>query len=101
MFMTRQKTFFYGLVGIIEHRMQNQTSSKEYVSDDITMRRWILEAQGGGWRGAEIDRDAQNDVIQWIIDTSPKSNPWTPERMAFEVMAIWFGSVQGLATVRM
>jgi hypothetical protein len=42
----------------------------------------------------------QNDVIQWIIDTSPKSNPWTPARMAFEVMAIWFGSVQGLATVR-
>ncbi|ROT37819.1 cytochrome P450 [Sodiomyces alkalinus F11] len=69
MFLKRQRTFFYGLVDIIEGRMNNPDPTVKY-----------------------------NDVIQWIIDTSPKSNPWTPPRMAFEVMAIWFGSVQGLAT---
>ncbi|OAQ59556.1 cytochrome P450 [Pochonia chlamydosporia 170] len=68
-FLTRQQTFFYGLVDIIENRMRNPHGGEKF-----------------------------NDVIQWIIDTSPKSRPWTPDRMAFEVMAIWFGSVQGLAT---
>ncbi|KAK7943817.1 uncharacterized protein PG986_012930 [Apiospora aurea] len=68
-FLKRQRTFFMGLVSIIEQRMSSSDSKKKY-----------------------------NDVIQWIIDTSPKSKPWTPGRMAFEVMAIWFGSVQGLAT---
>ncbi|KXX76907.1 Ent-kaurene oxidase [Madurella mycetomatis] len=68
-FLTRQRIFFRGLVAIIEHRMKNPKGAKEH-----------------------------NDVIQWIIDTSPKSKPWSPGRMAFEVMAIWFGSVQGLAT---
>ncbi|KAK8085466.1 hypothetical protein PG997_006737 [Apiospora hydei] len=68
-FLKRQRTFFMGLVSIIEQRMSSPDSKKKY-----------------------------NDVIQWIIDTSPKSKPWTPGRMAFEVMAIWFGSVQGLAT---
>ncbi|RYP10558.1 hypothetical protein DL765_008062 [Monosporascus sp. GIB2] len=69
LFLKRQRTFFYGLVAIIEDRMNNPDPLTKY-----------------------------NDVIQWIIDTSPKSKPWTPGRMAFEVMAIWFGSVQGLAT---
>ncbi|KAI4865980.1 cytochrome P450 [Hypoxylon rubiginosum] len=68
-FLKRQRTFYYGLVAIIEDRMNYPDPTKKY-----------------------------NDVIQWIIDTSPKSKPWTPGRMAFEVMAIWFGSVQGLAT---
>ncbi|KAK4197156.1 Ent-kaurene oxidase [Triangularia verruculosa] len=67
--LTRQRVFFEGLVGIIESRMNNPNTIKKH-----------------------------NDVIQWIIDTSPKSKPWSPGRMAFEVMAIWFGSVQGLAT---
>ncbi|KAK8127859.1 cytochrome P450 [Apiospora sp. TS-2023a] len=68
-FLKRQRIFFNGLVSIIEGRMNSPGSVEKY-----------------------------NDVIQWIIDTSPKSNPWTPGRMAFEIMAIWFGSVQGLAT---
>lgn len=69
--------------------MKDNNSAKKYVSHGC----WILE----GWLASDLH--LQNDVIQWIINTSPKSKPWTPERMAFEVMAIWFGSVQGLATV--
>ena len=35
--------------------------------------------------------------MQWLIDTSPVKNPWTPERMLGEIMAIWFSSVHQLA----
>ncbi|KAF2488553.1 cytochrome P450, partial [Lophium mytilinum] len=75
LFLGRQRTFYNGLVEMIEERVNAPSPDKKYVCVLI-----------------------KNDVIQWIIDTSPKSNPWSPGRMAFEVMAIWFGSVQGLAT---
>ena len=42
----------------------------------------------------------QNDCIQWIMDTSPKANPWSAQRIVFELMAIWFGSVHAMSTVR-
>ncbi|KAH8722687.1 cytochrome P450 [Phaeosphaeriaceae sp. PMI808] len=69
LWFTRQRTFFNGLVELIESRM-NSHSTEKY-----------------------------NDVIQWVIETAPKDQKWSPDRMAFEVMAIWFGSVQGLATI--
>ncbi|KAI1760843.1 cytochrome P450 [Hypoxylon sp. FL1150] len=31
------------------------------------------------------------DCIQWIIETAPKQNPWSVERVIYELMAIWFG----------
>lgn len=37
--------------------------------------------------------------MQWLIDTSPRVNPWPPERMMGEIMAVWFGSVHQLAMV--
>ncbi|UKZ67614.1 uncharacterized protein TrAtP1_008769 [Trichoderma atroviride] len=37
------------------------------------------------------------DCMQWLIDTSPRKNPWTPARMVGEIMAVWFGSVHQLA----
>lgn len=44
----------------------------------------------------------QKDVCQWILETSPRdpngAPKWSADRMAMEVMAVWFGSVQGLAT---
>ncbi|CAI6095198.1 unnamed protein product [Clonostachys chloroleuca] len=40
----------------------------------------------------------RNDCIQWIIDTAPKQNAWTAERVIYELMAIWFGSVHILST---
>lgn len=91
MFLTRQRVFFHGLVAIIEQRLSNPDSANKYVSGHCSS----LRGDNTWLTGTYL----QNDVIQWIIDTSPKSRPWTPGRMAFEVMAIWFGSVQGLATV--
>ncbi|KAI1207930.1 cytochrome P450 [Annulohypoxylon truncatum] len=38
------------------------------------------------------------DCIQWIMETSPRERPWTPERIVHELMAIWFGSVHAMAT---
>lgn len=40
----------------------------------------------------------QSDCIQWIIDTSPKKNPWTATRVIHELMALWFGSVHAIGT---
>ncbi|KAI0879528.1 cytochrome P450 [Hypoxylon argillaceum] len=37
------------------------------------------------------------DCIQWIIDTSPRKNPWSPMRMVGEIMAVWFSTVHQLA----
>lgn len=28
------------------------------------------------------------DCIQWILDTAPKQNPWSAERVIYELMAI-------------
>ncbi|OAL53550.1 cytochrome P450 [Pyrenochaeta sp. DS3sAY3a] len=39
-----------------------------------------------------------NDCIQWIMETSPKKNPWSAQRIVFELMAIWFGSVHAMST---
>ncbi|KAI0101984.1 cytochrome P450 [Nemania sp. FL0031] len=36
--------------------------------------------------------------IQWIMETSPRKNPWTAKRIIHELMAIWFGSVHALST---
>ncbi|USP75319.1 uncharacterized protein yc1106_02593 [Curvularia clavata] len=38
------------------------------------------------------------DCIQWIMETSPKNAPWTPQRVVHELMAIWFGSVHAVST---
>ena len=35
------------------------------------------------------------------METSPKNAPWTPQRVVHELMAIWFGSVHAVSTVRL
>ena len=40
------------------------------------------------------------DCMQWLIETSPRKNPWTVSRMIGEIMALWFGSVHQLSMVR-
>ncbi|KAH8197066.1 hypothetical protein TruAng_008773 [Truncatella angustata] len=37
------------------------------------------------------------DCMQWLIDTSPRKNPWSAARMIGEILAIWFSSVHQLA----
>ncbi|OCL06345.1 cytochrome P450 [Glonium stellatum] len=67
-FLTCQEKLYNGLVEVIEQRLRSSNS------------------------------EGHEDVIQWIINTSPKATPWSAGRIAYEVMAIWFGSVHGLST---
>ncbi|PON28687.1 cytochrome P450 [Trichoderma gamsii] len=48
-------------------------------------------------RDLQPHRITPMDCMQWLIDTSPRKNPWTPARMVGEIMAVWFGSVHQLA----
>lgn len=34
------------------------------------------------------------------METSPRKNPWTAQRIVYELLAIWFGSVHAMSTVR-
>lgn len=38
------------------------------------------------------------DCIEWVLQCSPRQNPWTAERVVHELMALWFGSVHVLTT---
>ncbi|KAM7192968.1 cytochrome P450 [Naviculisporaceae sp. PSN 640] len=69
------KTFFQSLIPATEQRIE-ETERKRL--------------------GHTVPRRA--DCIQWIIDTAPKQNPWSAERVIYELMAIWFGSVHILST---
>ncbi|KAI0886348.1 cytochrome P450 [Annulohypoxylon maeteangense] len=40
----------------------------------------------------------QKDCIQWIMETSPKTRPWTVQRVIHELLAVWFGSVHITST---
>ena len=33
------------------------------------------------------------------METAPKKNPWSAQRIVLELMAIWFGSVHAVAIV--
>lgn len=38
------------------------------------------------------------DMIQWIIDTAPLDKGWGSRRIAYEVLALWFGASHALAS---
>ncbi|KAK4063192.1 hypothetical protein Trihar35433_8987 [Trichoderma harzianum] len=48
-------------------------------------------------RGLQSTEATPMDCMQWLIDNSPRKNPWTPAKMVGEIMAVWFGSVHQLA----
>ncbi|MCJ1454187.1 hypothetical protein MMC28_004538 [Mycoblastus sanguinarius] len=48
---------------------------------------------------ANLEKQANEpvDCMQWLIDTSPKKQPWTVTRAVDEVLAVWFSSVPQLS----
>ncbi|KAI9669871.1 MAG: hypothetical protein M1831_006906 [Alyxoria varia] len=58
-------------------------------------KRLDLRARHNG--SPEYSKKKPVDCMQWLIDTSPSKIPWTPQRMSFEIMAVWFSSVHQLA----
>ncbi|OAL01486.1 cytochrome P450 [Phaeosphaeriaceae sp. SRC1lsM3a] len=73
--LSSHKTFFKSLIPATEQRIEEQR-----------LRRL----------GHAVPERA--DCIQWILDTAPKQKPWSAERVIYELMAIWFGSVHILST---
>ncbi|KAI5868246.1 cytochrome P450 [Durotheca rogersii] len=74
-FLNSHKTFFESLIPMTEQRVKER--------DDRNLGRTAPE---------------RADCIQWIMETAPKQNPWSAERVIYELMAIWFGSVHILTT---
>jgi cytochrome P450 len=50
---------------------------------------------------SELDIDERgeepNDGVQWLINTTPKRETWSTERLVGEIMAVWYGSLHTLA----
>lgn len=91
---TTQVKNFHALNSIVEQRLEYQSrESAGHLSPD---RPVSLPPQG---MVLDASNDEQNDCIQWIIDTSPKENPWSAKRIVHEVMAIWFGALHALSMV--
>ncbi|CAP64816.1 uncharacterized protein PODANS_5_3660 [Podospora anserina S mat+] len=38
------------------------------------------------------------DCMQWIMESAPRNSPWTAERIVYELIALWFGSVHITST---
>ncbi|KAK4071690.1 uncharacterized protein Triagg1_5928 [Trichoderma aggressivum f. europaeum] len=39
-----------------------------------------------------------HDCVQWVMECSPRSKPWSADRIVHELMALWFGSVHITST---
>jgi len=66
--------------------------------EPIVQRRLAARAQAGE-PDVPSSGAKNHDCMQWLIDTSPRKDPWSPARMVGEIMAVWFGSVHQLAMV--
>lgn len=64
--------------------------------EPIVQRRLAARAQAGE-PDVPSSGAKNHDCMQWLIDTSPRKDPWSPARMVGEIMAVWFGSVHQLA----
>ncbi|KAH7311269.1 cytochrome P450 [Stachybotrys elegans] len=79
--LSSHKTFFARLLPAAEQRLL-ENDMKQIIARLLTNVYW-----------------SKTNCIQWIIDTAPKgSNQWSAERVIYELMAIWFGSVHILST---
>ncbi|KAK9419292.1 putative Cytochrome P450 [Seiridium unicorne] len=50
-----------------------------------------FEEQARGKQGHQVPE--HRDCVQWIMDNSPKTKPWTVQRVVHELVALWYGSV--------
>ena len=92
-FYKTQELYFNVLKSNVEHRLSHRRWSpdgqlpKDHpVREDLSMYGILIDL-------------VQTDITQWVIDTSPKENPWTSERIVHEIMALWFASIHGLSIV--
>lgn len=43
-----------------------------------------------------LGTEPENDGLQWLIDTAPKKQQWSINRLVGEIMGIWYGSAHTL-----
>ncbi|KAK4236588.1 cytochrome P450 [Achaetomium macrosporum] len=65
--------------------------------EPIVKRRLAARAELQSDESGRTAENTNKDCMQWLIDTSPRKNPWSAARMVGEIMAVWFGSVHQLA----
>jgi len=94
--LSSHKTFFKSLIPATEQRIEEQRlrSLGHRVPERVSSTKQLHSSQI-----ANFCLLSQTDCIQRIIETAPKQNPWSAERVIYELMAIWFGSVHILSTV--
>lgn len=46
-----------------------------------------------------LGTEPEHDGLQWLIDTAPKKQHWSVDRLVGEIMGIWYGSVHTLTIV--
>ncbi|KAL1983251.1 hypothetical protein VTN96DRAFT_349 [Rasamsonia emersonii] len=73
--LSSNKTMYNALLPVAEQRLQEKAVEQQ---------------------GQKVEK--HNDCIQWIMETSPRNNPWTAQRIVYELLAIWFGSVHAMST---
>ena len=58
----------------------------------VVQKRMELSELSDEERGEE-----PNDGVQWLVNTTPKREAWSTERLVGEIMAVWYGSLHTLA----
>ncbi|KAL7939325.1 cytochrome P450 [Trichoderma chlorosporum] len=69
------KTIYNALIPIAEDRLEERT--RQSLGQNVSKH---------------------HDCIQWVMECSPRSKPWSAERIVHELMALWFGSVHITST---
>ncbi|MCJ1394808.1 hypothetical protein MMC18_007688 [Xylographa bjoerkii] len=77
---------------LITRGHRSSTVLYRYLRETVDRR---LEARNVD--GLAPQTNKPNDGIQWMIDTSPKANCWSADRLVGEIMGTWYGSVHTLA----
>ncbi|KAI0965159.1 cytochrome P450 [Xylaria arbuscula] len=75
------------------HRFKSGRTIMKYLEPVVRER--LAQREDAKYEGKT--HSSKVDCMQWLIETSPKTNPWSPTRMVGEIMAIWFSSVHQLA----
>ncbi|KAA8566350.1 hypothetical protein EYC84_008933 [Monilinia fructicola] len=77
---------------LLTHNHRSTSVMYEYLSPLVKQRMENAATGSGDYNGIQAD-----DCVQWLIDTIPKSEVWSVDRLVGEIMAIWYGSLHTLA----
>ena len=85
-----QKKVFRILTPIVEQRLTLRPTDSNATESPVRNPTILLSA---------VADQEQVDCMQWLIETSPRKQPWTINRTVHEIMAVWFSSMPQLIMV--